>query len=102
MEQHVCHWLAQEDRAAIQRAAESAYKALGPVMDSSFYAMVVDLKKAGAKVRLLDHGELDAWLKTTQYQQVQAKWVNEQDAEGVKGAGPAMGTTHILLNEAMP
>ena len=52
--------LAKEDKEAIQRAARSAHKALGRVMDSSVDAMVGDLKKAGAKVRLLERTELDA------------------------------------------
>ena len=93
--------MAPEDREAIQRAAEFAYRSLGRVMDRSYDAMLEDLKKAGAKVRLLNVAELDAWNKTTQYPQIQAKWVQEQDAKGVKDAGAVMERTRTLLNEAM-
>ncbi len=44
--------LAPEDKQAIQRAAETAYKTLGKVMDKSFDAQVDDLKKAGVTLRL--------------------------------------------------
>jgi TRAP-type C4-dicarboxylate transport system substrate-binding protein len=44
--------LATEDQQAIARAAATACKTLGSVMDSSFDAMLEDLRKSGAKVRL--------------------------------------------------
>ena len=93
--------LVPEDKEAIGRAAEFSYRTLGRVMDSSYDAMLEDLKKAGAKVRLLNVAELDAWNKTTQYPQIQVKWVQEQDAKGVKDAGAVMEKTRKLLNEAM-
>ena len=90
--------MAPEDREAIQRAAEFSYQTLGRVMDSSYVAMLEDLKKAGATVRLLDRTELDTWNRTTRYQQIQAKWSTEQG----KDAGPVMEKVRKLLNEAMP
>ncbi len=101
MNRNTWNGLAQQDKESIERAAEIAYMALGRVMDSSFDVMVKGLTKASAQVRLLDRSELDTWLKTTQYQQAQAKWVAEQDAIGVKAAGGAMEKTRKLLNEAM-
>jgi TRAP-type C4-dicarboxylate transport system substrate-binding protein len=78
--------LAPEDQQAIQRAAETAYKTLGQVMDRSFDAQVDDLKKAGVKLRLLDPKELAAWNTTTNYQAVQATWARDQENKGVKDA----------------
>ena len=40
-----------------QRAAEIAYKTLGSVMESSFDAMVDDMKREGVKVHLLEPRE---------------------------------------------
>ena len=76
--------LAQEDKQAIQRAAEAAYKSLGSVMDKSFDDIVGDLKKAGVKVRLLERKELDAWNTTTKYQDAQTAWASDQERKGVK------------------
>lgn len=101
MNRNTWNGLASDDKQAIRRAAENAHKALGQVMDSSFDAMVEDLKKAGAKVRLLERAELDAWQKITQYPQLQAKWIGEQDAKGVKGAGPTLEQVRKLLHEAV-
>ena len=93
--------LAQEDQDAIGRAADYAYKTLGRVMDSSYDAMLEDLRKAGARVRLLTPAELATWNRTTKYPQAQAKWVQEQEAKGVKDAGSVMERTRLLLNAAM-
>ena len=76
--------LAKEDKEAIQRAAETAYKALGPVMDTSFDAMLADLRKAGVKTRVLERKEVDAWNIATRYQDVQAAWAKDQESKGVK------------------
>ena len=90
--------LANEDREAIQRAAEIAYKSLGSVMDSSFDAMVGDMKKDGAKVRLLERKELDAWNTTTRYQEVQAAWVKEQEGKGINEARPVLEKVRAILS----
>ena len=91
--------LANEDKEAIRRAAETAYKALGPVMDRSFDAMVEDLKKQGARTRLLENKEVDAFVTATKYRNVQAAWVKEQEAKGVKDAGPAMAKVGAILKD---
>jgi TRAP-type C4-dicarboxylate transport system substrate-binding protein len=72
MNRAIWNGLAREDKDAVQRAAEIAYKALGPVMDSSFDTMVDGMRRDGSKVRLLEHEELDAWKTATQYQEMQA------------------------------
>lgn len=93
--------LAKEDKAAIQRAAQTAYQALGPVMDNSFDTMVGELKNAGVKIRLLEQKELDAWNTATRYQDVQTAWVKEQDGEGVKDAGPILGKVSTIMDEVV-
>ena len=93
--------LANEDRQAIQRAAETAYKTLGAVMDSSFDAMVADMRKEGVKVRLLDNQELNAWNTTTKYQDAQAAWVKEQEGKGNQEARAAMEKVRAILSDAM-
>jgi TRAP-type C4-dicarboxylate transport system substrate-binding protein len=93
--------LAKEDREAIQRAAEIAYRTLGPVMDSSFDAMVGDIKKEGVKIRLLEDAEVAALKAATKYQDVQAAWVKQQEAKGIKDAGPTLEKVSAILNDAM-
>lgn len=82
--------LAKEDQRAIQRAAETAYKTSGNVLDTHFDAMVADMRKSGAQVRLLDKKELADWEATTHYQEAQAEWVQEQEAKGVRDAGATL------------
>ena len=93
--------LADEDKQAIHRAAETSYKTLGSVMDSSFDAMVADMRKEGVKVRLLDKKELNAWNTTTRYTDAQEKWVKEQENKGNQEARPVMEKVRVLLNGAM-
>ena len=93
--------LAQEDKDAIQRAAETAYKSLGSVMDSSFPAMVKDMEKEGVKIRLLTGTEVDAFEAATKYQDVQAAWVKAQEAKGVKDVGPTMEKVRTILKDAV-
>ncbi len=92
--------LASEDREAIQRAALTAYTQLGRVMDDSFTAMVGNLKKNGATVRLLKGKEVDTWKTTTRYQEVQAAWVKDQQSKGVEEAAPVLKQVTDLLNAA--
>lgn len=93
--------LATEDQNAIQRAAETAYRQLGAVMGTSFDSIVDDLKKAGAKVRLLEQKEVDEWKTATQYQAVQAAWVKEQEGKGEKAAGPVLEQVRATMAEFM-
>lgn len=93
--------LADEDKEAIKRAAEIAYQTQGSVMDSSFNAMVETLRKNGAHVRTLNAGEVARWEASVNYQQVQEKWVKEQEGKGVKEAGPTLMKITALQKEAM-
>ena len=91
--------LPKQDQQAIQRAAETAYKTLGSVMDKSFADMVADLQKEGVKIRLLDQAELAAWKAASQYKKEQAAWVNEQERKGVKDVGSVLKQVSVLLDE---
>ena len=93
--------LAKQDQAAIQRAAETAYQALGPVMDSSFDAMVGEMKQKGVNIRLLQDKEVNAFKTAARYRDVQAAWVKEQEGKGVKNVGATMQKVGTMLNEAI-
>lgn len=101
MNRNTWNGLAQEDKEAIQRAAEIAYSQLGHVMDESFDTMIDDLRKAGVGVRLLENKELDAWKTSTKYEEIQATWVKEQDGNGAKDARPVLEKIKVILNDAM-
>ena len=90
--------LAEEDRDAIGRAAETAYAALGAEMDRSFASQLADLNEVGASVRILDDAEVTAFATATQYQKVQADWAAEQERSGAKGAGAVLDLVRALLD----
>ena len=92
--------LAQEDKEAIQRAAVTAYRALGPVMETSFNAMVSDLKKAGVKTRTLDREEIDAWSAATKSADVQSAWARDQEDKGVANATAVLKKVDAILGVA--
>lgn len=92
--------LAEEDRAAIRRATETAYAQLGAVMDLSFDAMMGDLRGAGATVRLLTPAEVAAFVAATDYRAVQSRWVAEQEAAGVAGMGAVLTRLRVLAEES--
>ncbi|MCT4703819.1 TRAP transporter substrate-binding protein DctP [Enterobacteriaceae bacterium H20N1] len=93
--------LAKEDREAISRAAEIAYQSLGAVMDKSMGSQIEELKKEGASVRVLKKDEVMKWQAATRYQEVQASWVKEQEAKGVKAAGATMDKVTHIMNDTM-
>lgn len=93
--------LAKEDQQAIQRAAETAYKTQGTVMDSSLASQIESLRKDGATVRMLQHSEIQQWQAATRYPQVQAAWLKKQENEGLKEAAPVMASLDILMKDAM-
>lgn len=93
--------LSSEDRLAIQRAAETAYQSLGSVMDSRFDAQIDDLRKVGAKVRVLKPEEVAQWETATRYRAGQDKWVKEQEAKGVKDAGTVMKQVNAIMNDTL-
>lgn len=93
--------LATEDKAAIQRAAEAAYKTLGQVMDDSFDAMVRDMVNEGVKIRLLQQKEVDAFEAAVKYRDVQAGWVKKQEGKGVKDAGQTVEKVRAALTNVL-
>lgn len=101
MNQNTWNSLAPQDRAAIQRAAQSAYRALGPLMDRSFTRQIEDLRKVGATVRVLKPAEVAQWQATTRYQAAQSGWVKQQEANGVTGAGAVVEQVNALMQASM-
>jgi TRAP-type C4-dicarboxylate transport system substrate-binding protein len=93
--------LTQDDKDAIQRAAETAYAALGAEMDRSYDAQLEALEKLGATVRTLDDAEVDAFSAATRYPEVQADWVSEQENSGVSEAGRVVEKVGAILQDAM-
>jgi TRAP-type C4-dicarboxylate transport system substrate-binding protein len=93
--------LPEIDRAAIRRAAETAYARLGPVMDRSYDAMIADLRGAGATVRLLDKGEVAAFARATDYRTAQQRWATEQEAKGIAGVKDALARLTTLVDAAV-
>lgn len=101
MNKDVWDSLSVEDQDAIKRAASKAYETLGDVMTQSFDAQVEKLREAGANVRMLDTAEVTAFANATRYQDVQAAWVAEQEANGITKAGAVMGEVTAIMNDVM-
>ncbi|WP_426130905.1 TRAP transporter substrate-binding protein DctP [Pararhizobium sp. PWRC1-1] len=91
--------LAQEDKDAFHRAAESAYSTLGSVMDNSFNAQIKELQDAGATVRVLDKAEAAQWVATTKYQDTQDAWVKTQQSNGTKSVAPVVEKVRSIMSE---
>lgn len=92
--------LAAEDKAAIGRAAETAYAALGAEMDRSFDAQLAALTEAGATVRVLSKAEVAAFAAASGYRRAQADWARERAGEGVTDAGAVLDRVGVLLDDA--
>lgn len=92
--------LAEEDRAAIQRAAQTAYAKLGAVMDQSFDAMRKDLADAGAVVRLLTDAEVERFASRAGYAREQSRWVSDQEASGTEGIKETFDQLKSLMHRA--
>jgi TRAP-type C4-dicarboxylate transport system substrate-binding protein len=101
MNNDIWNGLAPEDRAAIQRAAETSYRTLGSVMDQNFDAQVDELRKGGANVRILDPNELERWGAATKYKDVQDAWVREQQRKGATNVGPVFEKVNSIMNDVM-
>ena len=99
MNKDVWNSLAQEDRDAILRAAESSYQSLGAVMDASFETQLEDLKNAGATVRVLSAEEVAKFESVTRYQEVQAAWAEEQKSKGVPDAAGIIDQVAAIMDD---
>lgn len=91
--------LSKKDKNAIVRAAETAYKTLGAVMDSSFDIQIEKMKEEGAQIRVLEQKELDAWKTAVNYLEVQSGWVKEQESKGIKNAGIVIDEVAAIIND---
>lgn len=94
--------LAPEGQQAIWRAADTAYRSLGAVMDTELAAMEATLKKEGATVRRLEAAEVSAWQTATRYASVQANWAKAQEGQGVASAGSVLGRLNELMKKTAP
>ena len=83
MNKDVWDKLPDEDKKAIERAAESSYKVLGGIMDERFTWQLETLRNDGATVRLLTDDEVAYWEEATNYKSIQAKWAEENNAVSV-------------------
>lgn len=92
--------LASEDKDAIRRAAETAHRASGAVMDESFDAMVRDLAQEGVKVRILTGPEVAAFEQAAKTQDVQAAWVKEQQGKGIEDVAAVREKVAALVKAA--
>ncbi len=93
--------LSPQDKDVIKRAAETAYKTLGTVMSKSFEAQLEELKKEGAKVRILEPTELEQWKADSKYLEVQAAWIKQQEELGLKDLARVMEAVRIIYNESL-
>ncbi len=92
--------LAEEDRQAVRRAAETAHQALGRAMDAGFDAMLETVRAEGASVRILEPEEVLRWESATGYRDVQAAWVKKQEEQGLKNVARVMQRVAALQSEA--
>lgn len=93
--------LAQRDKNAIERATTESYRALGAVMERSFEAQLVDLRRAGASVRVLSADEVKRWVAGTGYQNGQTVWANDQKAKGVQGIDDVMAKVSKIMTKSL-
>ena len=93
--------LSCEDQTAIRRAADTAYKSLGAVMNRSFDTQIAELRKDGASVRILKPEEIARFASATRYPAMQADWVKTQEVKGVKNAGAVLKKLSALMDEAL-
>jgi len=93
--------LTNEDKEAIQRAAETSYKTLGNVMDMSFYQQMELLKKEGTTIRILNKEEIRQFKMDTKFEKVQKHWVDEQKKNGVIEASLVLKKIKKILKDTI-
>ena len=90
--------LSDNDKRAIERAAELSYLQLGEVMNASYLKQIEILRADGANVRTLNDEEIKFWEDITDYKALQDKWVKEQTANGLVNAEEVLRNIRRLLN----
>ena len=84
MNKDVWDKLPDDDKKAIELAAESSYKVLGEIMDERFTWQLETLKADGADIRLMGDDEVSFWENVTNYKSIQEKYIAEHNnAESV-------------------
>ena len=88
--------LAKADKDAIERAAESSYSVLGEIMNTSFTRQIEILRADGAEVRIMNDDEVSFWENSTDYENVQDKWISDdvQAAEALKKLRELIGNSN--------
>ncbi|MBQ3395108.1 MAG: TRAP transporter substrate-binding protein DctP [Synergistaceae bacterium] len=79
MNKSVWESLSENDRRAIESAAESSYSLLGDVMNEAYTRQLNVLRSDGADVRVMTDEEVSFWEETTNYREIQNKYVSEHD-----------------------
>ena len=69
-------------------------------MNTSIDAMMSDLKKTGAKTRILDRTEIDAWTVATKNEDVRSAGAADQESKGVANATAVLKKVDALLGAA--
>ena len=86
MNKSVWNSLTDNDRQAIETAADFSYGRLGKIMDEAFVRQLEILSGDNASVRILSNDEVDFWEKSSDYINVQDKWADELSAKGVSAS----------------
>ena len=89
--------LEDADKEAIARAAESSYAVLGGIMDESLVRQIEVLRADGADVRMMMDEEVSFWEQSTDYRNVQERWISGQNIDGADEALKAIRRS--LTNE---
>lgn len=93
--------LSDNDKKAIEKAAEFSYSKLGGIMDDSFSKQLEILRAEGVNVRILNDDEIKFWEQITDYESIQEKWVMERKADGLKSADIVLDEVrHLMKNFA--
>lgn len=101
MKKEVWASLVGEDKDAIRRASERAYRALGHVMDESFNTQIDELRQAGAQVRTLSLAEAKTWQTMSNYRKIQDAWAVQQQAAGVRNAPEVLNKVVAIMDAAL-
>ncbi|MGL5601881.1 MAG: hypothetical protein ACRDD5_13415 [Silvania sp.] len=63
--------------------------------------MAKQLEQQGAHVHFLSRKERNLWRDATRYQQVQARWIEQQESKGVTDAGGLLQSVSTLLSDSI-
>ncbi len=96
MNKDIWNSLSDNDRKAIERAANYSYERLGAVMDSALPEQIRVLQSEGAVVRIMSDEEVSEWERITNYRSIQDNW-----AKMHSGTHEVIDAVRINLQSAM-